>query len=389
MSLLLSSIQCFPSSENGDIGASAIITDIHQNFDPEQNLNLYKNPSAVENLLDYIYTANISRNDDPFTNSPQHISQLSLILYVLYPNSDNWPLFFNTSVWLLDRVNSAQLYWALMVVTSEKFSDTITVPSAVEVFPQLFMPKRSVLDAAGLLGNVSLEEFSFPTQYWNSDPGLNEFHTHWHIENPFWWNETVYGVIRHRKGELFLYMHHQMVCRYNAELLSNGIAEVTGLELESDYQFPEPYTPDIVNINYNNFPARRKGERFRDLEQGNSLSRLKTWFDRLHQGIEQGYFEGPTNNTISLREDNGTDILGSTVESSSVHSANVEYYGSFHNFLHRELGGMSRVPARTPGVEAHSETAMRDPVFYRLHKKVDSLFLQIKSHAPAYTKVKY
>lgn len=388
MSLLLASIQCLPSSENGE-SASQLINDINTNFDPEYQLDIYKNPKDMENLLNYIKNVNKSgnheRNDDPFTNSPEHISQLGLIMNVLYPNSDNWPLFYNTSAWLLHRVNSAQLWWALMIVCGEKFDDTIVVPTAVEVFPQLFVKRIDVLKAAGLTAS-NQNDSSFPLQYWNSDPGLNEFHTHWHIDNPFWWDEKVYGVPRYRRGELFMYMHHQLVNRYNAELLSNGIPEFTPLELDPGYQFPEGYIPDIVNINYETFPVRKKGDRFRDWDDGEHLAQLKTWHDRLYQGIEQGYFKGPQGNQISLQRDNNSDILGNTVESSTVHSANMDYYGSFHNYLHRELAGSFR-PHGNPGVEAHSETAIRDPVFFRLHTKVDTLYMQLKSHASPYPKV--
>jgi tyrosinase len=46
---------------------------------------------------------------------------------------------------------------------------------------------------------------------------------------PFWWKESVYGIPKDRKGELFWYMHHQLTARFNAERLSNDLTEVEPL----------------------------------------------------------------------------------------------------------------------------------------------------------------
>jgi hypothetical protein len=48
--------------------------------------------------------------------------------------------------------------------------------------------------------------------YFGEDIGMNSHHSHWHMDFPFWWKQD-YAVDKDRKGELFFYMHHQMVAR--------------------------------------------------------------------------------------------------------------------------------------------------------------------------------
>lgn len=395
---IFSFIQCLPNSTtsaNLDTASRELI-EIHQSFNPEDHLPSYTNLTEIQQLINFVKQINLNGTPDnlPFQNDPQSISNFQLSLNVLYHNTDNWPLFYNTSVWLLHRVNTAQLFWALNVVAPEKYGDTITVPSTVEIFPQIYIPKQWTLAAAAVSEpEQSQQKYISENKlyYWTTDPGLQEFHTHFHMDNPFWWDEKIYGTFLHRRGELFFYMHHIIVNKYNAELLSNGLPEVDPLIMEPDYPIPFGYQPDIVNIDFDEFPARPDGELFGKFDDGNiTLAFLKTSFDRMWKGIEDGYLLGQDGSSISIRNENGINLLGSTVESENVYSANVNYYGSFHNLVHQMLGSMmlKKIQPFVPGVQAHQETAMRDRVFFQIHKKVDTLFVKYKETlTKPYTKV--
>ena len=63
--------------------------------------------------------------------------------------------------------------------------------------------------------------------YFREDHDLNDHHWHWHLVYPYSSipnpddpkGKTVIRALD-RQGELFLYMHSQMLARYNAELVS-------------------------------------------------------------------------------------------------------------------------------------------------------------------------
>ena len=54
--------------------------------------------------------------------------------------------------------------------------------------------------------------------FWREDPLLNEHHEHWHLVYP--------DGDGNRSGELFAYMHQQMLARYDAERLAVKLARV-------------------------------------------------------------------------------------------------------------------------------------------------------------------
>jgi len=68
--------------------------------------------------------------------------------------------------------------------------------------------------------------------YFGEDVGINSHHSVFHMDWPFWWDEAKYGVTKDRKGELFWYMHHQLITRFDAERLSNDLNEVEPLHWE-------------------------------------------------------------------------------------------------------------------------------------------------------------
>lgn len=92
-------------------------------------------------------------------------------------------------------------------------------------------------------------------------------------------------------------------------------------------------------------------------------------------------------NTVSLQNNEGIDILGNLIESSAL-SINPRYYGSIHNdghtfiaFSHDPFGRHNE----DSGVMGDTTTAMRDPVFYRWHTYINSLFELHKQTLMPYT----
>ncbi|CAL8113808.1 unnamed protein product [Orchesella dallaii] len=179
-------------------------------------------------------------------------------------------------------------------------------------------------------------------------------------------------------------MHHQVLSRYNIERVNNGLEEARLLNLTKHGVIREAYYPDVRNINFEPFPYRDNNTELIDAGNTN-ITYLQTIYTRLKTALMDNYFITPNNSHVEMN----TDLLGDTTESSSLKSANHQYYGSFHNYLHRLIAGIGiQEPGKhIPGVQAHPETSMRDPVFYEIHSLVDSLYLQEKENCKPYTKL--
>jgi tyrosinase len=80
--------------------------------------------------------------------------------------------------------------------------------------------------------------------------------------------------------------------------------------------------------------------------------------------------------------------LGNLIEASEK-SLNSKYYGSLHNSMHL-FTSMAHDPddrfKEGGGIMGDTSTAMRDPVFYRVHAFVDSIYNAFKQTLEPYTK---
>lgn len=65
--------------------------------------------------------------------------------------------------------------------------------------------------------------------YFREDIGINTHHWHWHLVFPLFGPDPSFFV-KDRRGELFYYMHQQVLCRYNADRICNGLHVVEPLD---------------------------------------------------------------------------------------------------------------------------------------------------------------
>ena len=93
---------------------------------------------------------------------------------------------------------------------------------------------------------------------------MNAHHAHWHMDFPFWWKEHEYGIHKDRRGELFYYMHHQLIARFDLERLSNDLPVVEPLSW--DQKIENGFYPQTTYRVGGEFPARPDNYAFQDLE---------------------------------------------------------------------------------------------------------------------------
>lgn len=217
--------------------------------------------------------------------------------------------------------------------------------------------------------------------WFREDILANEHHEHWHLVYPTTGVPDGNGnaVLKDRQGELFFYMHEQMLARYDAERLALGLERVRPLDAYRE-PVPEGYDPGPLRDSEGNpFSPRPAGQRMADLT-GSLAYRLadhETRRERIVQAAEQGFF---------IKESElvpvTADLLGAT-EESTVGSVSVgangrrsslNYYGNHHGMGHVLLA-FSTDPQKQQetGVMYDPATAIRDPVFYRWHKHIDDI----------------
>ncbi|KAJ0173370.1 hypothetical protein K1T71_011546 [Dendrolimus kikuchii] len=305
------------------------------------------------------------------------------------------------------RINPYLFNYCLSVAILHRPDTTgLNIPNFAEVFPDKFVDPK-VINKAREVTNLEpmgdrmpivvpvnyTAADSDPEQrlaYFREDIGINLHHWHWHLVYPFESaNESI--VNKDRRGELFYYMHQQIIARYNTERMCNGVNRVKRL---SNFREPiaEAYFPKMESqVASRAWPPRFANSYLRDLNRATDQVRveildLENSRDRFLQAIDKMAIQLPSGRDQPLDETTGIDVLGNLMESSSL-SRNRPFYGNMHN-----LGHIFIAYCHDPehkyleqfGVMGDSGTAMRDPVFYRWHSFIDDIFQLYKAKLPPY-----
>ncbi|CAH2052547.1 unnamed protein product, partial [Iphiclides podalirius] len=309
------------------------------------------------------------------------------------------------------RINPYMFNYCLSVALLHR-PDTkgMDLPTLTETFPDKFMSPKVFRQAREVSTTVKTgprmpviipqnytAADSEPEQrvaYFREDIGINLHHWHWHLVYPF--DSADRAVVnKDRRGELFYYMHQQIIARYNAERFCNNLGRVTRY---NNFREPiaEGYFPKLDSqVASRAWPPRFAGSTIRDLDRPvdqirSEVGELEMWRDRILQAIENNAVLLPGGRTMPLTEEKGIDILGNIMESSII-SPNRSYYGDMHNMGHVFISYSHDPDHRNLeqfGVMGDSATAMRDPIFYRWHAYVDDIFQLYKNKLPPYAKNK-
>ncbi|XP_060525566.1 phenoloxidase 1 [Cylas formicarius] len=311
------------------------------------------------------------------------------------------------AIYARDRVNPYLFNYCLSVALLHR-ADTqdLDVPSIIHSFPDKYLDSK-VFAKAREESNIVPEGARMPIEipkdytasdleeehrlaYFREDLGINLHHWHWHLVYPF---EAARSVVdKNRRGELFYYMHQQIMARYNFERLCNKMKRVERF-LDWDQPIKEAYFPKLDSlVASRSWPARVANQKIQNLKRevdGITLDidDMKRWRDRIYDAIHSGSVRDRAGNIIPLTENEGIDVLGNIVES-SILSPNREFYGDLHNSGHIFLSYLHDPDHRhleSFGVIGDSATAMRDPIFYRWHSFIDDLFQEFKGTLPRYT----
>ncbi|KAK5638829.1 hypothetical protein RI129_013124 [Pyrocoelia pectoralis] len=311
------------------------------------------------------------------------------------------------AVYARDRVNPYLFNYCLCVSLLHR-TDTqdLDVPTFMQAFPDKFVDGKvlaKVREEANIVPVGSRMPIEIPIDftasnleeehrlaYFREDIGLNLHHWHWHLVYPF--NGPRQIVAKNRRGELFYYMHEQIMARYNFERFCNALKRVTRF---NDFRAPikEAYFPKLDSmIASRAYPARVANQPIKDLNREQDqvkadIGTLERWRDRILAAIHSGVVQDERGGTIALTEFEGIDVLGNIIESSII-SPNRAFYGDIHNYGHVFISYCHDPDHRhleSFGVIGDSTTAMRDPAFYLWHAYIDDIFQQFKATLPRYT----
>lgn len=310
--------------------------------------------------------------------------------------------------YIKDRSNPYLFQYAYQVaLLHHPAAKGLPLPSVVEQFPEQFIDpvvfpllteENIVVDSnervmIEIPRNYTASDLEDEQRlaYFREDIGVNMHHWHWHLVYPY--EGPIEIVRKDRRGELFYYMHGQLVARYEAERLSN---EMPRIVVYSNFREPikEGYYSKLLrNTNMRPYPGRAPNTTLKDVNRPDedvvvTLDDEEQVRSNILFAIDQGVAIAADGTRIPLNNDRGIDILGDIIEA-SILSVNPDLYGDFHNNAHNLIAFAHDPDGRyneSYGVMGDTSTAMRDPIFYRLHLHMDDIFQRHKRQLPTYTR---
>ena len=187
--------------------------------------------------------------------------------------------------------------------------------------------------------------------YFREDELANEHHWHWHRVYPSRRRARDEFLAAERQGELFVYMHQQMLARYDTERISLGLDPVVPL----DYRQPvaEGYESSIPVA----FPSREPNQRI--------PSPAVQWLDGRREDVLETIVQLGAGDEAERIE--AINQLGYALEAAHTVTDPREASG-LHNSGHGALASLSPAPT---GVMRATTQAIRDPAFWRWHRFID------------------
>ncbi|PKY39204.1 Di-copper centre-containing protein [Rhizophagus irregularis] len=265
----------------------------------------------------------------------------------------------------------------------------LRIPPLIKRAPGATVPKKKDVSTAEKVKETEGENPELYMNWYREDPNLSEHHEHWHIVYgaagvPDIDNPLTKRVHKDRHGELFVYMHRQMLARYDIERLGLGLSLVKPID---DYsaQIEEGYhpnenlrDPDDRDDPYSTFGSREHKKKLRnipnDMKDKTKVLEIKDMQasrEEIEKAVKSGKFCNDTKIDI--------DTLGAVLESYENGNADqlikhcgLDYYGGkvgLHGSGHLVIGNITD----DPGVMTQTRTAARDPAFWRWHRHIDNL----------------
>ncbi|XP_055605244.1 phenoloxidase 8-like [Uranotaenia lowii] len=302
------------------------------------------------------------------------------------------------------RLNPDLFQYALSVaVQHRKDTRKVAIPSALQTFPEKFadpvvmtklMEEGRAVDPGNRMAveipmnyTASNSEPEQAVAYFREDIGLNLHHWHWHLVYPAFGPISV--VNKDRRGELFYYMHTQMMGHYNLHRFSNGLARVEPLSNLRSLITPAYYPKMIQSFTGRSIPSRYPNMALSDVSRDGLMVRIsdvENDIKAVTSAIDAGSITNTVGTRINLDNKKGIDYVGNMVESSTI-TPNPDY-GDFHNLGHVLLAAIHDPRAtylESFGIMGDTTTACRDPIFFRWHTFVDDVFRRHKNRLVPYT----
>ncbi|EAT40204.1 AAEL008045-PA [Aedes aegypti] len=348
-----------------------------------------------------------------FTINNKYLLKQTYMLFSFLYNSLDWNTYYKNVIWARENINEGMFIYAITLTVMHRTDlQGLVLPAIYEIYPYYFFNTDIIRTATyrkmydpkfGFYGNgkynVVYSNFTmtYPYEvpfkdmymkdgmmmdYYYEDIGLNSYYFYFMMDYPFFLGGDKFGLLKERSGEIYLYMHQQLLARYNLERFSNMMYPTKMLT----WQFPLKTGYFSLLSYWNGIPFK-----YRDMnymikdEDFFKLDWIKDWEMRMRKMIDDGFFYMDDGTKVDLRKWENIDFLGKMMNC-NMDNFFCQKFGFIEMLSKMLLSGTDFMTMKTwPSVLMHYETTLRDPMFYSLWERLMSFYYLFKSYLPYYT----
>lgn len=278
------------------------------NDDADNNRSSKIEIKAID-LPDIEFAKEVGRYDQFSIYIPAH-RKIAARLINVFMSCESVEVLESLAVFIRDHINPPLFTYTLSVTLLNRTdSQDFLLPSAIEMYPDKFLDGKAfrgvreelqavpegsrvpvTINPVDTASSVNHEDF---VAYFREDLGINLNYFSFNLIYPSD-ADDLHIVAKDRRGELWYYLHQQIIARYNCERLCNKLYRVKRLNnLRTPIE--EGYFPKLNTQNTNTtWPPRFDNSVLCDLNRSNDvihmdLSQLERWADRVIDAIEMGY----------------------------------------------------------------------------------------------------
>ncbi|XP_075980258.1 basic juvenile hormone-suppressible protein 2 [Anticarsia gemmatalis] len=397
------------------------LVDMGKNFRFEENINLFTKTDIVKDFVKMKKVGFLPRGEIFTLHVDRQLKEVVTMFHMLYYAKD-FTTFLKTACWMRLYLNEGMFVYALTVaVRHREDCKGIILPPPYEIYPYFFV-RADVIQKAYLLkmkkGLLDLKLCDFygikktdkdiyiidenvydkrvylndedRLRYFTEDIDLNTYFYYFHIDYPFWMKDTIFDKIKIRRFELTMYVCQQILARYYLERLSNGMGMIK--EFSWHKTIKKGYWPWMKMHNGIEFPVRFNNYVLAH-DYNLDIIRLCDEYERIIRDcIIKGFIE-INGVRFELTKHEDMEMLGKLIygkiDKIGLDKTRIESYRYLLIVMKAALGlntfhSDKYFVANT--VLDHYQTALRDPVFYMLQKRIIDLVCLFKLRLPSYTK---
>lgn len=367
----------------------------------------YEDPTVVINFVKRQEIGLLPRGEEFSVLKKSHIEE-AIALFRLLHQAENWNTFYRVLVWSRFHVNEGVFIYASTVAVLHRADmEGIVLPAPYEIYPYYFFNAETIQEAQNskMQGfpatkktvdtNEIVIESNYtgwnkrlnPEQvlsYFNEDVGLNSWYFYFHADYPFW-IDTKDSLFKNRRGEVYLHTHAQLLARYYAERLSNGLGKIP--QFSWRVPFRTGYNPALTYYKGSAFPVRNNYYSTYNEDTYYSIEKLEGLEDRVKFNIEHRFYTLPNGTIIDISKPENVEYIAELYKFTPYKNNN-KFFGLLE-VLGRTLLGTAIENYSTddylPSVLEHFETSLRDPAFYQLYGRLIRYYLEWKTKLAPYT----